>query len=278
MGLHAAKTEEHPPEPRETVVRKQSRKRSPAADGVAIACAAGLLGMAVWFHGAAHLYGVLATTIIFALLAWLLRGVNASGSVAGAMLAFIVASRELRIFWMLLLVFLITLAATRAGASRKRRLKMAEAERGRSASQVMANLGIATLFLAIPSFPLAYVMVLAGLAELAADTTSSEIGTAFSGKTLLITNWKGVSPGTDGGISLTGTAAGMIAAFVTALCAFALGLASVSATLAIVCAGTGGMLVDSLLGATLEQRGYLNNNLVNLISTAAAVLFAWLLR
>jgi uncharacterized membrane protein len=38
------------------------------------------------------------------------------------------------------------------------------------------------------------------------------------------------------------------------------------------------MIVDSFLGALLEQRGYLNNDLVNLLSTAAAAGIAWLLQ
>jgi uncharacterized membrane protein len=37
------------------------------------------------------------------------------------------------------------------------------------------------------------------------------------------------------------------------------------------------MLVDSVLGAVLERRGYLNNDLVNLLGTASAAGMAWFL-
>ena len=40
---------------------------------------------------------------------------------------------------------------------------------------------------------------------------------------------------------------------------------------AIIVAGFFGTLVDSLLGAVFERRGRLNNDMVNLLSTAATV-------
>ena len=142
----------------------------------------------------------------------------------------------------------------------------------------MANLGIAALILALPAFPSAAIVALAALAELAADTTSSEVGTAFSSRAVLITNLKPVPPGSDGGISLSGTAAGVCAAVVVAISAGALGLVQWSWSAVIACAGTAGMLVDSILGATVERKGYLNNDFVNLLSTASAALFMWLLK
>ena len=284
MRFHAAKTAEQGPRQGDSAMGNQSRKRSSLpADVVALFCAAALLVIAVWlgrssFAPGRRLYLVLALTLGFAFAARLAHGVSTSGAEAGAAVAFIMAGRDLRIFCMLLIVFLITFLATRVGTLRKHQLKVAEAESGRSASQVMANLGIATLALAVPGLGTAYLLALAALAEVAADTTSSEIGTAFSTRTILITSWKTVSAGTDGGISLSGTLAGILAAILTAGCAAALGLVSASAAVFVACAGVAGMFVDSLLGASVERRGYLNNDLVNLLSTAAAAFIAWIMQ
>jgi uncharacterized protein (TIGR00297 family) len=261
--------------------RALRKRTSPTSDAVALLCAAGLLTAGVCvhrdalFHSLRHFYAILGTTLAFALAAWLMRGVSRSGAAAGAMIAFIVAGRDLRLFWMLLVVFFVTFAATRAGGSRKRELRMAEAERGRSASQVVSNVGVATLALALTSFTPAYLLALAALVELAADTTSSEIGSAWATRTVLITTWESVPSGTDGGISLSGTIAGVVAALITAACAMGFGLVPSSGAFVIACSGITGMFVDSLLGATLENSGYLNNDFVNLLSTAAAALMAW---
>jgi uncharacterized protein (TIGR00297 family) len=212
----------------------------------------------------------LSMTAAFALLAWRARGVNWSGALAGSAIAFVLAARNLRMFWMLLLVFLLTFAATRAGRSRKQQLHTVEVSGGRSASQVMANLGVAGLIVALAPQDWG-LLTLAALAEAAADTSSSEIGMAFPGKTVLLTSWKPVSPGVDGGISLKGTLAAVGAAGIIAAAAALMHLAGGGHALAILYAGVLGSLVDSLIGALLERRGFLSNDLVNLLSTAAAV-------
>src|SRR5258708_3609213 len=152
------------------------------------------------------------------------RGVNTSGMLAGGVIAFIIAGRELKAFWVLLVVFLLTLVATRAGRSRKQQLRVAEPGSGRSASQVAANLGVAALCLALPAFNGFILLALSALAEAAADTVSSESGSAFPGKTVLITTWQPVTPGTDGGVSLTGTLSGAVAALIVAGASYAFGL------------------------------------------------------
>src|SRR5262249_23000384 len=165
----------------------------------------------------------LAITVAFALIAWLARGVDWGGALAGAVIAFILTSRNLGMFLVLLLVFALTLAATRVGSARKQQLRTAEASGGRTASQVMANLGVAALLAALapPGWPL---LTLAALAEVAADTCSSEIGMALPGKTVLITSWKPVPAGMDGGVSLRGTAAAVVAAAIVAVSGRLLGL------------------------------------------------------
>jgi uncharacterized protein (TIGR00297 family) len=212
----------------------------------------------------------LAITTAFALVAWLARGVDAGGALAGSSIAFVLASRDLRMFWVLLLVFAVTLLATRAGKSRKQDLQTAEASSGRTAGQVMANLGVAGLIVSLTpqNWPL---LALAALAEAAADTSSSEIGMAFPGKTVLLTSWKPVAPGVDGGVSLKGTLAALLAAGIIAGAAVLMKLVPVHYVSTIVYAGVLGSLVDSLFGALMERRNLLSNDMVNLLSTAAAV-------
>lgn len=219
----------------------------------------------------------LAITAVFALLAWFAGGVSLSGALAGSAVAFIMAVRDLRMFLALIVVFALTLAATRVGYARKQQLRTAEPAGGRTAAQAMANLGIAALVVAVApaSWPM---LALAALAEAAGDTSSSEIGMAFPGKTWLITNFKPTPPGTDGGISLFGTIAACAGAVAIAATALLAALITPKQAAVIAFAGFLGTLVDSLLGSLFERRGWLNNDLVNLLSTGAAVAVAWLLK
>lgn len=258
-----------------------SKTKFRAADLIALLSAAAIVAI----NGFQHVkiltnYGrltlVLGITVSFALLAWIARGVNWSGMLAGAAIAFVLATRDLRMFWSLLLVFGITLAATRAGKSRKQELHTAEVFGGRTAAQVMANLGVAGLIVAIGP-PGWETWALAALAEATADTSSSEIGMAYPGKTILLTSWKAVAPGVDGGVSLKGTIAALMTAGMISAAAVVMKLVPSSHALAIMCAGVLGSLADSLLGALLERRGFLTNDLVNLLSTGVAVVLVQIL-
>jgi uncharacterized protein (TIGR00297 family) len=252
------------------------------ADILALAFAAAIVGIFEFLHHAEFppseksFLSALAITAIFALLAWFAGGVNLSGALAGGAVAFTMAVRDLRMFLALLMVFVVTLAATRVGYARKQQLRTAEPSGGRTAAQAMANLGVAALVVAVApaGWP---VLALAALAEAAADTGSSEIGMAFPGKTILITTLKPVPPGTDGGISVFGTVAAVLSAAVVALVAVVSHLVPPAAAAPIIAAGFFGTLVDSLLGAIFERRGLLDNDLVNLFSTSATVGVAWLL-
>jgi uncharacterized protein (TIGR00297 family) len=250
------------------------------SDLLALVFAAAILAVFALLHlsefppGGRRFLIALAITAGFAVLAWFAGGVNITGALAGSAVAFIMAVRDLRMFLALLVVFAVTLAATRIGYARKQQLRIAEPAGGRTAAQAMANLGIAALVVAVAGagWP---VLALAALAEAAADTGSSEIGMAFPGKTLLLTTFKPVPAGTDGGISFLGTIAACAGAATVAAAALFSGLVTPQQAGIVIRAGFLGTMADSLFGALFERRGWLDNDLVNLLSTAAAVGVAW---
>ncbi|HEY6375532.1 MAG TPA: DUF92 domain-containing protein [Edaphobacter sp.] len=244
-------------------------------------------------------FGALGISLGFAAVAFGLRAATLAGAAFGGTVCLLV------VFWMgqfdnsplrsgltpLVLLFVLTFVATRLGKKRKAAAGLAEGQRGRSASQVIANLGVAgvasswmgasALLVCIrgvtPDYdaPLALVgtVVLAALAEATADTVSSEIGQAFGGAPVLLTTMQRVEPGTDGAVSVLGSVAGVISGAMVALAGmWAVRLRLRDAMIALV-AGVTGLFFDSLLGATVERRGWLGNDLVNFASTllAAAV-------
>jgi uncharacterized protein (TIGR00297 family) len=110
----------------------------------------------------------------------------------------------------------------------------------------------------------------AALAEAAADTVSSEIGEGVRGHTYLIVGFSRVEAGLDGGISLIGTLCGFLAASSVGLLAWITGLVDIRWAVIAAACGFVGMLFDSILGATLERRGFLGNDGVNFLSTVFA--------
>jgi uncharacterized protein (TIGR00297 family) len=215
-------------------------------------------------------------TVAFTIAARLLRAVTWSGAIAGAIVSFILYfAAGPGAFIALIAVFVLATIATRFGYTRKRALGTAEKTGGRTASQVVANIGIAALsaalFAAVHN-PIMLAALSAALAEAAADTVSSECGQALSDRARLITSWRTVPAGTDGGITVAGTLAGVVAAFVVAAVCVLVGLISRATALAVWISGVLGMLFDSLLGAFLERRKLLNNDAVNFFSTVAAAL------
>jgi uncharacterized protein (TIGR00297 family) len=224
----------------------------------------------------ARILPALVVTTLFGLFGYLSRGVTRSGAVAGAAAACLIyVGMGLGGFVTLFAVFAITWLTTRIGYSRKRRLGLAEDRRGRNAGQVLANLTTAALFSLVAIFhrDIGFAAI-AALAEAACDTASSEVGEALSSRAWLVTNFRAVQPGINGAISLSGTLAGISAALIVAGFAVAAHVLPSNYFWIVAVAGYLGTIVDSVLGATLEQSHRLNNNAVNFISTFSAALIA----
>jgi uncharacterized protein (TIGR00297 family) len=120
----------------------------------------------------------------------------------------------------------------------------------------------------------ALIALAAALTAGASDTVASEIGKAWGRRTWSILPPRPVAPGTSGAISLEGTAAGLVSAAGLAAAALALHLIPGSALVPIVVGAAVGSLVESLLAATFEAPGVLNNDALNLINTSIAAFTA----
>ena len=245
--------------------------------------------VAIWTLGLSLLLGLVVVKLRAATPAAAVTGVVITASLMFSTVAFPYRPWHTALI-PILTVSLLAHFATRIGRAKKERLGTAEEKHGRSASQVAANLGIATLVSDqitqswlttahwLPHAALAPTHLLAigltALAEAAADTVSSELGQVFGGRPRMITTLRTAEPGQDGAISIAGTLAGIVAAAIVA----ALGTLALSGDwtlFAVSCSvGIFGLLFDSLLGATLERRGWLNNDAVNFLSTASAAAFA----
>jgi len=212
----------------------------------------------------------------FALLARGLRGVTNRGALAGALVTLLVfLAAGTPGFLAILMVFVLTTAATQVGYSRKVQLGTAELRTGRNARQVFANLLVSALVVTPAIFfsesrRFLFVGACASLAEAAADTVSSELGQVLVKNAYLVTNLQPVPVGQNGGISVVGTFSGMVAAFLMAFSCWWLHLVSPTGFVIVLISAVLGMFFDSLLGATIERPGRLGNNSVNFLSTTFA--------
>jgi uncharacterized protein (TIGR00297 family) len=206
--------------------------------------------------------------------------VTVSGAVAGTALgAVILASTGLAGWTLLLASFACAVATSRIGLARKRVLGIAE-ERGgrRGAGNAIANTGVATVAAVMSVVTYAHdparLAFVTALVAGASDTVASEVGKAWGSRTFLVTTARVVPPGTSGAMSLEGTLAGLASAALLTLGAAALGLIPLVLSFVVVAGATAGAIVESLLGATLEHRGIVNNDVLNFLNTSIAALVA----
>ncbi|MDR5709201.1 MAG: DUF92 domain-containing protein [Armatimonadota bacterium] len=123
---------------------------------------------------------------------------------------------------------------------------------GRTGRQVLANGAVAALAAWLSRrWPMASRAFAGAVAAACADTWATELGVRYGGTPRHLTTGARVPPGSSGGVTLLGTVAGAAGAAVCGLVARATGTAPLRLTAR---AGVIGMLLDSLLGATLQAR------------------------
>jgi uncharacterized protein (TIGR00297 family) len=109
-----------------------------------------------------------------------------------------------------------------------------------------------------------------------ADTLSSEIGYYSKKDPIMITSFKRVPRGTDGGVTMLGIVAGLIGSIIIGLLYFYF-YNNLFFFVIIIFAGLVGTIVDSIFGAVFETKKILNNTHVNLIGCFSGAFFAFML-
>lgn len=170
--------------------------------------------------------------------------------------------------WLLLLIIFLVLSLLATRYSKSYKQSLGEFEDRRTSKNVISNGIVAFMMAAFGGYYLPFAGGFIGaIATATADTLASEIGVLQEPR--LITTFQKVAPGTDGAISVLGTAVGIAGAFIIGISAYFLGVINnpFSAIIVSVISGTIGCFIDSFLGATFERANILNNEHVNLIAT-----------
>jgi uncharacterized protein (TIGR00297 family) len=179
-------------------------------------------------------------------------------------------------FILLLAFYLLGGGFTRYGYSHKHKLGIAQSHGGRRGYKNVYSNSLVPLVLAIcygvygnDVFIFAFI---ASVATANGDTLASEIGETSRSKPRMITTLKETEPGVDGGVTPLGEAASLAGAIIIGLLATGMGMVGISGIIVAAIGGFLGTNFDSLLGATLQSRGLLSNNGVNLVATAFGAL------
>jgi uncharacterized protein (TIGR00297 family) len=166
--------------------------------------------------------------------------------------------------------FILSVLATR----HKRALKGKAHGEMRDAWQVLANGGVAAglgllAMTDVPHKSLYEIMIASSLAAAIADTLSSELGVVYGKRTFNILTLKKDVRGLDGVISIEGTLIGAAGAcIIAAIYRWDMSLWIIALS------GILGNVADSVLGATLERKGIIGNNMVNFLNTLTGALIS----
>ncbi|MBI0583382.1 MAG: DUF92 domain-containing protein [Methanomassiliicoccus sp.] len=222
------------------------------------------------------LAAVLVLCTVLSVLSYRFGLLTSSGAIASFAVGIIIGGLG-SIGWLLTLIVFTFMgfAVTKFRFQIKEVKGLQEGKKGeRTYRNVLAN-GLAPALVAVLAFAtgaqdsvLATVAFISSVAVAAADTTASELG-VLSDRTYLITTGKRVPPGTDGGISASGTMWCVLASTVASVTGWLVVFQRLDVLVLLpVAMGVAGCMVDSLIGATLERRGLVGKLHVNFMSMA----------
>ncbi|WP_445664821.1 DUF92 domain-containing protein [Fodinibius sp. AD559] len=232
------------------------------------------------------LLGVLLATL-FSLAAFAFRGLSLDGMFSAIVIGtFVFGLGGWELAVVLLLFFLSSVVIS--DRSKRREENISQSVR-RDGLQVWANgFWLVTFVVSATVFnaPIFLVGAIAVIATATADTWATELGSRAPDSTYLITTFKQVKPGTDGGVSIKGTTAALFASVMIAAVSVYVFSLDFSVFILIFGAAVLGCIIDSYLGALFQQNKRsvtlsiinieidFSNNLVNAISTGIGGLLA----
>jgi uncharacterized protein (TIGR00297 family) len=261
----------------------------------------------------------LALSILIAALAYWRGSLSRSGALGALLVGTLIFGLGGWVWGVALAVFFISSSALSHFKERQKAAVAEKFEKGhrRDMGQVLANGGLGALIAvaaavvpqsAVPN-ALWFYLFLGVMATVTADTWATELGTLSAAPPRLITSGRVVEVGTSGGVSPLGTgvslAGGLLIGLTVAVLGPLAGLLPWSAAPLLALAGglsgAAGSLLDSLMGATVQQIyycdtcrketerrvhrcgtttrplrgwGWVNNDLVNLVSSLGGGLVA----
>jgi len=180
-------------------------------------------------------------------------------------------------FLIMLTFFILGSAATKYKFEYKKRICVEQGKGGARGYRNVFSNGIvaasAAVLFGVFQQPVFVVMYVGSVATAAGDTLASEIGVT-GGIPRMITTLRQVPVGTNGGITLTGETVALFGSFVVS--GVALLLQVITPQMMAICtlAGFVGTNIDSVIGATIENRGFLGNAGTNLFATLGGGIFA----
>jgi uncharacterized protein (TIGR00297 family) len=236
--------------------------------------------------GIVYLMLALVFSFVLGYLAYRLRIADISAMLSATLFGVVIiisSDKGWFLFSILLTFFLLGSIFTRYKYHYKFARGIAEKKRGmRGYKNVFSNsLAALSLAVAYGIFP-AYAKLLlpaylGSVATACGDTLASEIGETNKGEPRMITTFRKVRSGTDGAVSHLGEWAAFFGASIIALFAYLLIKNDFSLLVAVIAGGFIGTNIDSVLGATLQQKGYLSNNGVNLFATISGAIISGML-